>query len=357
MIASNAINHSFLGEFMTPIPFVATMQCVRFRTQRLQRFIGRHALIVCFALLVIPASHAAVCSMDIDGNGRIEATTDGLLMMRYMLGIRGTALVSGALGAGASRALPADIENYLATPCAQAGWVGQGTGRLNDTGITFGGEPLSGNNPGCTSTGANIAQQDCSKGRDANPSLNGAADGVAGFSFTKISNAGSALPASATLGGAANDWACTYDNVTGLTWEVKTTSGRRSNAHTYTWFSADASNNAGATGTAGGGACGDAAGTCDTEKFAATTNVETLCGRNDWRMPHVKELESIAHHGVFNPSIDAAWFPNTAVSFFWSGSPVAGGATLAWAVYFVNGNVSVVGRSDANLVRLVRAGQ
>ena len=159
------------------------------------------------------------------------------------------------------------------------------------------------------------------------------------------------------LGSAANDWACTYDNVTGLTWEVKTTSGRRSNAHTYTWFSADASNNAWATGTAGGGACGDAAGTCDTEKFAATTNVENLCGRNDWRMPHVKELESIAHHGVINPSIDAAWFPNTAVSFFWSGSPVAKGATVAWAVYFVNGNVSVVGRSVANLVRLVRAGQ
>ena len=80
-------------------------------------------MVAVLALAAIPASHAAVCSMDIDGNGRIEATTDGLLMMRYMLGIRGSALVSGALGAGASRTLPADIENYLATPCAQAGWV------------------------------------------------------------------------------------------------------------------------------------------------------------------------------------------------------------------------------------------
>ena len=343
---------------MTPIPFVATMQCVRFRTQRLHRLIGRHALVAVLALAAIPASHAAVCSMDIDGNGRIEATTDGLLMMRYMLGIRGTALVSGALGAGASRALPADIENYLATPCAQAGWVGLGTGRLNDTGISFGGEPSSGNNVGCTSSGANIAQQDCSKGRDANPALNSAADGAAGFSFTKISNAGAALLASAALGSLPNDWACTYDNATGLMWEVKTTSGRRSSAHTYTWFSSDPSNNAGATGTAGGGTCGDAAGTCDTEKYAATTNAATLCGRNDWRMPHVKELESIAHFGVFNPAIDGTWFPNTPpASFFWSGSPFAGVATYAWNVYFYFGFAGIDVRGSASQVRLVRAGQ
>lgn len=342
---------------MMPILVVATMQFARFRTQRLQRFIGRHALIVCFALLAISASHAAVCSMDIDGNGRVEATTDGLLMMRYMLGIRGSALVIGALGAGASRTLPADIENYLATPCAQGGWVGRGSGRLNDTGITFGGEPLSGNNAGCTSSGANIAQQDCSNGRDANPSLNGAADGVAGFSFTKISNAGSTLPASATLGSAANDWACTYDNVTGLLWEVKTTAGRRSSAHTYTWFSSDASNSAGASGTAGGGTCGDGAGTCDTEKYAATTNAVTLCGRNDWRMPHIKELEGIAQIGLVNPAIDSVWFPATPGSLFWSGSPDAGGAANAWTVEFYNGLAGIGDRSSAYRVRLVRTGQ
>lgn len=123
---------------------------------------------------------------------------------------------------------------------------------MNDTGISIGGEPLTGNNAACTSSGANIAQQDCGKGRDVNAALNGAADGAVGFSFTKISNSGAALPASATLGAGANDWACTYDNVTGLMWEVKTASGRRSQDHTYTWFSSDASNNLGVTGTAAG---------------------------------------------------------------------------------------------------------
>ncbi len=225
---------------------------------------------------------------------------------------------------------------------------------MNDTGITFGGEPLSGNNPGCTSSGANIAQQDCSNGRDVNPSLNGAADGGAGFSFTKISNAGSALPANATLGSAANDWACTYDNVTGLMWEVKTTSGRHSSAHTYTWFSSDLDSNAGALGTAGGGTCGDAAGTCDTEKYAATTNVATLCGRNDWRMPHVKELLSITHLGVFLPAIDTNWFPNTPSSPFWSGS--AAFQANARFVGFDTGGAGGIGRGNAYQVRLVRAG-
>ena len=340
---------------MTHVFNVAETQAASHRRHSLRRIISRCALVALLALAAIPSSHAAVCSLDIDGNGRLEGTSDGLLVVRYLLGIRGAALVSGALGVSASRTLPVDIESYLATPCAQAGWVGQGTGRLNDTGIAFGGEPLTGNNATCTSSGANIAQQDCSKGRDANPALNSAADGALGFSFSKISNAGAALPASATLGSAAGDWACTYDNVTGLMWEVKTTSGRRSSAHTYTWFSSDASNNGGVTGTAGGGTCGDAAGTCDTEKLAATTNGFTLCGHNDWRMPHVKELESIAHLRVF-PAIDGTWFPNTPASFFWSGSPYAGFASSAWSVNFSDGYASIGSRGNAYRVRLVRAG-
>ena len=122
---------------------VVETQFAKPRDHRLRRIISRHVLAALLALAAVPASHAAVCSMDVDGNGRVDATTDGLLMTRYMLGLRGPALVSGALGTGATRTLPADIESYLATPCAQAGWVGQGTGRLNDTGIAFGGNAIA----------------------------------------------------------------------------------------------------------------------------------------------------------------------------------------------------------------------
>ena len=67
--------------------------------------VARSALAALLALAAVPVSHAAVCSMDIDGNGRLEATTDGLLMTRYLLGLRGAALVTGALGTGATRTL------------------------------------------------------------------------------------------------------------------------------------------------------------------------------------------------------------------------------------------------------------
>ena len=53
--------------------------------------------------------------LDIDGNGSYGATTDGLLAVRYLLGLRGTALISGAaVGAGASRTTATAIEQYLA---------------------------------------------------------------------------------------------------------------------------------------------------------------------------------------------------------------------------------------------------
>ncbi len=58
-----------------------------------------------------PTSRLAV--MDIDGDGSVQATTDGLLLTRYALGMRGNALVTNAIGANASRCTYLDIEFYL----------------------------------------------------------------------------------------------------------------------------------------------------------------------------------------------------------------------------------------------------
>jgi hypothetical protein len=49
---------------------------------------------------------------DVDGNGVIDAATDGLLILRYLAGFRGSALTANALGAPPRRA-DAQIENYL----------------------------------------------------------------------------------------------------------------------------------------------------------------------------------------------------------------------------------------------------
>lgn len=43
------------------------------------------------------------CSLDIDGNGTIDALTDGLLILRAMFGLTGTAVTSGAVAANATR--------------------------------------------------------------------------------------------------------------------------------------------------------------------------------------------------------------------------------------------------------------
>lgn len=51
--------------------------------------------------------------LDIDGNGSYSATTDGLLALRYLLGLRGAALISGAVGGGASRSTSTAIQQYL----------------------------------------------------------------------------------------------------------------------------------------------------------------------------------------------------------------------------------------------------
>ncbi len=50
---------------------------------------------------------------DIDNNQSVSATTDGLLVLRYLLGLRGTALTRGALGDNAQRTDPIDIASFL----------------------------------------------------------------------------------------------------------------------------------------------------------------------------------------------------------------------------------------------------
>jgi hypothetical protein len=61
----------------------------------------------------LPAPPAGA-TYDVDGDGRYDALTDGLLMLRWMFGLRGTALVNGVTGSGATRT-SAQIETYLGT--------------------------------------------------------------------------------------------------------------------------------------------------------------------------------------------------------------------------------------------------
>jgi plastocyanin len=58
---------------------------------------------------------AVTALFDIDGNGEVTAATDGLLILRYLLGFRGDALIANAIGTCPGRADAMAIEGYLST--------------------------------------------------------------------------------------------------------------------------------------------------------------------------------------------------------------------------------------------------
>lgn len=54
---------------------------------------------------------------DIDGDGETRAETDGILLLRAMLGFSGDALIVGAVGANATRTTANDIQNFFVNSC------------------------------------------------------------------------------------------------------------------------------------------------------------------------------------------------------------------------------------------------
>jgi hypothetical protein len=52
-------------------------------------------------------------TLDVDGNGELVALTDGLLAVRYFFGFTGGALINNAVGAGCSRCSSSAIVGYL----------------------------------------------------------------------------------------------------------------------------------------------------------------------------------------------------------------------------------------------------
>ena len=50
---------------------------------------------------------------DIDGNGVVDALTDGLLLLRYLFNLTGESLISGAVAAGSTRTSSSAIQQYI----------------------------------------------------------------------------------------------------------------------------------------------------------------------------------------------------------------------------------------------------
>lgn len=72
----------------------------------------------------------------------------------------------------------------------------------------------------------------------------------------------------------------------------------------------------------------------------------------DWRLPNIKELQSLVEKACSRPSINQTIFPNTSSDNYWSSSY----NRSYWSVSFAAGLISSSG-GGYNYVRLVRVGQ
>ena len=200
--------------------------------------------------------------------------------------------------------------------------------------------------------------------QDGNASYNAAPQVTQSFSvvpaqtrYTKIANNGTALPDSAALGSGATQWACTRDNTSGLTWEVKTTDGGlRDWNKAYTNYDDPTQAQKWNGGSPINPTQAEIDGASNTIGLINAVNASALCGYHDWKRPSVDELYALVDTANA-PTINLTFFPNTQKSYFWSGSPSADYARGSWAVDFYHGSVFYNLRDNANKVRLVRAGQ
>ncbi|WLD58633.1 DUF1566 domain-containing protein [Salinispirillum sp. LH 10-3-1] len=139
--------------------------------------------------------------------------------------------------------------------------------------------------------------QDALIGRDASAPVK-LGSGSGGFDLTKLDSSGNPITDD-------SEHSCVRDNVTGLVWEVKTTTNRDVR---YVW------------GTETDSAAGDV------NAFVTATNNAGLCGLSNWRLPTANELFGLVDfdkpHGItLNASadgnineylsIDRDFFPNT----------------------------------------------
>ena len=147
------------------------------------------------------------------------------------------------------------------------------TSYLNDTGITVAGS--AGGWLNCDST---ADSQDCHAGRDYGVETNSSSDGSAGFSFSKVNDAGDFLDSSAT------SWSCVYDHVTGLLWHNEVVEA------TYASIIIDPN--------------------------------ESVCGQSGWRLPRLEELRSIVDYNSSSSRyVDANYFSSiedNSYSSYWS---------------------------------------
>jgi hypothetical protein len=274
----------------------------------------------------------------------------------------------------------------------------QGDLKLNDTGVVS--FYNNGRFDALTPDGDHPAQ-DADYGLDTDADFN-SRNGVAGFFYNKIDQAGNAMPADAT------DHSCTFDAHTGLTWELKgdffyhefkddpnddeeaqeiqytNTHYNNSNGR-YKWYNSDDTKNGGAKGgvndkelenpvlasqncmfphrdhplnipsvTQKG---------CTTDKYEELINKKALCGFIDWRLPSIDELQTLVVYEDARRGYDTVYFPDSDESdashqdedfVYLSSTPSVDNDASVWCLDARERRVKLCNKTDAHHVRLVR---
>lgn len=99
-----------------------------------------------------------------------------------------------------------------------------------------------------------------------------------------------------------------------------------------------------------------------TDMYAAIDYCNNLDfgGCTDWRLPNIKELQSIVNYGRFDPAIDAASFFNLPLAInlpYWSSTSLHTGSAMAWYCDYYAGDITTGSTIYLKYVRAVRAGR
>lgn len=103
--------------------------------------------------------------------------------------------------------------------------------------------------------------------------------------------------------------------------------------------------------------CTGSASSLNWQSALAAAKNSTFAGHTDWRVPNIKELQSIVETCGGAPAINTAMFPAIPTANFWSASSDGPLPAVAWHLRFIDGDIGGGGKNNTdNVARLVRGG-